>query len=295
AIYHEKQKTGHFGFFDCIDDSEVAELLLNHAANYLREFGVQTCTGPLNPGINYELGVLVSGFEHAPFFMMNYNPPYYNNLLESSGASAEMTFFAYELPCGIRDEKIRRVSEQLKKRYTVGIREIDFQNYDQEARVLCGIYNDAFSHHWGFTPFEEDEFLHLARSLKQILNKRLIFQLTLHDKPIGFILAIPNLNEAVQHLPNGKITIRGLWKFLKVKRTIQWVKVMVAAVEKQYQHLGFGSLLYVEMARRVAEEGYLGGEISWVAENNVPMNGIVVEMGGKKTKTYKVYRYGREL
>ncbi|HET6245135.1 MAG: GNAT family N-acetyltransferase [Bacteroidetes bacterium] len=291
AICFKTKQEGHFGFFDCINDFNAALSLINAVKRHFKEKNIYSFTGPLNPSINYELGVLDSGFEQQAFFMMNYNPPYYGKLLQQLGAKEEMSFSAFEQPCGIRDEKITRVCRLLKKRYPIKIDEIDYSNYDNEAKKLCRIYNDAFINHWGYDPFTEKEFVYMARSLKSILNRRLLFTLSFNGEPVAFILAVPNLNEAIQHLPYGKFTLTGLWKFFKTKQKIKWVKVMVIAVKQKYQHLGLGSILYAEMASRVEQEGYLGGEISWVATENLRMNKIVMEMGAKKTKEYKIYRF----
>lgn len=203
-----------------------------------------------------------------------------------------MKFAAFTQRCGAMPPKILNHSELIKSKYPIKIEEIDYKNYDASALELCEIYNDAFHDHWGFLPFSQEEFVHLARDLKMILNRKLLFKLTWEGKSIAFILAIPNLNEAIRHLDRGRLTPWGLFKFLRAKSKIQWVKVMVVAVKKQYQPFGLGAVLYTEMAKRVEECGYQGGEIGWVADNNQAMNKMVRLMGADKVKEYEVYGFG---
>lgn len=285
------EKVGYFGYFECINDVRKAKQLLDAALQYLEQFGLRKLIGPLNPSVNYELGVLTAGFEVPAFFMMNYNPPYYKTLMEQCGGVPDMKFAAFTQRCGAMPAKIQNHSDLLKSKYHIKIEEIDYTNYDASALELCEIYNDAFQDHWGFLPFTPEEFIQLARDLKMILNRKLLFKLTWEGKPAAFILAIPNLNEAIRHLDRGRLTPWGLFKFLRAKSNIQWVKVMVVAVKKQYQAFGLGAVLYTEMAKRVEENGYLGGEISWVADNNHTMNKMVSLMGAEKVKEYAVYGF----
>lgn len=227
--------------------------------------------GPLNPSINYELGVLVDGFDKPPFFMMNYNLPFYKSMLLDLGAQEEMTFQAYHLPCNIKREKIDRIASLINKRYSIRVENINFSKFKKEAESLYQIYNDAFEDHWGFLPFTKEEFVFMAGDMKFIMDKDLVYKIYVQDECAGFILALPNLNEAVQKIKNGRLSILGALKFLYYKRKIKWVKVMVVAILKKYQKLGLGSILYAEMADRVERNGYLGGELSWVADENKKM------------------------
>jgi len=295
AIIHEKSNKAYFGYFDSIDEQAVVDALLQKVSEYIQKKGFTEYIGPINPGVNYELGVLISGYDYPPFFMMNFNPPYYAKLLENAGAKYDMTFYAYQLKCGINTKKIDRVNKLLISRYPLNIKNINFKNYEEESKILCSIYNDSFAGHWGHVPFEKDEFVVLANSLRSILDKKLVFTLYLGSEPVGFILAIPNMNEAFQYFKNGKPSIKGLLHAFQLGSRIKWVKVMVVAIRKKYQHLGFASLLYAEMARRVEAGGYLGGEISWIADENLPMKKITEEMGGKAYKKYAVFRVRLDL
>ena len=60
-----KDDTGFFGFFDTIDDKDVAQALLDAAEKWLREKGMKHVIGPLSLYANEEIGILVEGFDGA--------------------------------------------------------------------------------------------------------------------------------------------------------------------------------------------------------------------------------------
>ncbi len=297
AIYSEKQQEihkddlGYFGFFDCIEDVALAKKLITAAKLFLMKFGCTKMVGPLNPSANYELGILVDGFDKPPSFMMNYNLPFYKSILVELGAKEEMNFHAYHLPCHIKRDKIDRISSLIKSKYSIRVENINFSKFKKEAEGLYLIYNDAFEDHWGFLPFTKEEFVFMANDMKFIMDKDLVYKIYVNDECAGFILALPNLNEAVRKIKNGRLSLWNGLKLLYYKRKIKWVKVMVVAILKKYQNLGLGSILYAEMADRVERNGYLGGELSWVADENTKMKKVIESMGATVSKRYVVYRF----
>lgn len=297
AFYFKKheqihgKKCGYFGFFDAINDSAIAQQLLNRAKQFSLSFECESILGPLNPNTNYELGVLVKGFENPPYFMMPYNYDYYSTLLQNLGGKVAMNFKAYSQPCEIASPKIHRVAEKIKERYSIRIENIDFNKFNSEALQLAEVYNDAFKNHWAFLPFSKSEFLHVAKDMKQVMDKQLIFKIYVGDELAGFIMALPNLNETLIHLKNGRLTPWNLVKFFYYKQKIKWAKVMVVAVLEKFQHLGLGSILYLEMGKRGKMNGYMGAELSWVAGDNNAMNKVIQSMDAKVTKEYQVFEF----
>lgn len=297
AIYHSRhiqynpEDAAYFGYLHFEDDQQILHALINAAKDFALEKKVKTLMGPLNPSLNYELGILTEGFEYDPSFMMNYNPPYYPALIEKEGGKVAMQFLAYHYQQGIKPDKIERVSTLLKNRYDPSIENINFRKFETEANELCDIYNDAFKGHFGFVPFSEKEFLFMAKALKQILNPKLLFKIKLKSDTAGFMLTIPDINQAVKKLHNGRLTPWGIVKFIYRLRRIDSAKVMLVAIRKRYQKLGLGSILYNEMNARTKKAGYLHGEISWVAEENNNMQKIVESTGARPYKKYAVYRF----
>ena len=223
--------------------------------------------------------------------MMSYNPPYYAELLAGAGGRTEMKFSADQTTYNLADERISSVADIVKQRYPLEIQEIDYRNFKSEASVLNDIYNDAFHDHWGYLPLSDREFLFMANDLIKIMDKRLLFSLYLGGTPAAFILAVPNINELLKGNKSGRLRLMDIYRILFRKNSVKWVKVMVVAVRSKYRHMGLGSVLYMEMTKRVKAYGYKGGELSWIAEENTVMEKIIKDMGAKPTKEYVVYAF----
>lgn len=283
---------GHFGFLEAVNEAGLFSQLLSTAENWLKTKSCTTIKGPFNPGLNYELGILTDGFDRQPYFMMSYNAPYYDGLITGCGYQKEMDFFAYELTT--KDfqvhEKMFRVNTALRKRHQITFQNVDFKHFKTSSATIRSLYNDAFREHYGYVPFEEREFDYMAKDMTQVIDPRLLFMIVIDGETAGFILALPNLNEALQHVKNGNLFPFGLFRFLYYKTRVKTVRVINIAIRRKFQHLGLGSLLYEEMVRRLCDAGYAGGEMSWVIENNVAMNKAARDMGGRITKTYRIYQ-----
>jgi hypothetical protein len=108
--------------------------------------------------------------------------------------------------------------------------------------------------------------------------------------------AIPDVNEMVKDL-DGELTknplnlAKLLWR-LKFRRP-RHARLLLLGVKEEYRashrYGTLAAVLYVEVARRGAARGYLGGELSWTLEDNVMINRGIERMGARKYKTYRCY------
>ena len=74
--FHE-EKSGGWGFFECVNDQAVADALFDAAESWVRGQGMTVIRGPLSFSTNDEVGTLIDGFDEPPMIMMTYNPRYY--------------------------------------------------------------------------------------------------------------------------------------------------------------------------------------------------------------------------
>lgn len=288
--YHGSQQAC-FGFLESENNTGTFRKLLGAAEEFARQNSCSLITGPLNPSLHYELGVLVNGFDYPPYFMLLHNYPYYDEQIRRAGYSKAMDFYSYKLDGSqyVPTEKMQRVSSFLKNRYQIQIRSADIKFFDRELDILYSIYNEAFTGHWGFTPMERKEFYLLAKDLKSIIDPRMILIAEVRGEPVGFTLCVPNWNEVFINIRDGRLFPWGIFKILAGKKIIKSVRVITAAVKKSHEHVGLGSLFYPELMRRGQKYGYHECELSWVAENNHVMNRIAGDLGAQPYKTYRLY------
>lgn len=289
------EKTGHFGFFDCVDDIEVAEMLLKNAEAWLQQRGMKKIVGPFNLTINEESGVLIKGFEHKPYPFMPYNYPYYPSLLESCGFVKVKDLLAWDYDSTRPVPEVAlQIAEAVKQYPGLVIRQINLKNLKQDMQVIRDVFNSAWSKNWGFIPWTEAELEKMVKDFKLILEPRLALIAEVNGEPAAISIAIPNYHESIYDL-NGKLFPFGLFKFLyrqKIKKP-KSARLALLGIKKEFRHdvlSGLSILLYTEMHRRSQELQHWGGELSWTLEDNEKINNGIRLMGGQPNKTYRIYQ-----
>jgi len=214
----KNRKDGFFGFFDVINDQEIAGMLLDKAAAWLKEKGADTMVGPVNPSTNEPCGLLVDGFNKPPVAMMTYNKPYYASLLEKAGFTKQTDLLAYHLNTATVDKRTLQLKEALLKRLKardITIRTINMKDFKNEVERLLSVYNDAWAENTGFVPMTTAEFKYLAKDLKMILDKDFCLLAEDKGKVIGFALAIPDINQILIKIKKGSCIKYNLPFFIK--------------------------------------------------------------------------------
>ncbi len=288
--YHEEQ-VGFFGFFDCPDDYEIGSTLLKVAMIELKRAGMEKMRGPMNFSTNHECGFLVEGFDLPPAVMMTYNKPYLPKLAEKFGLKKVMDLLGYiitkEDPI---PDRIQNVVDKLADRSQVKLRTLRLSEFDQEVDRINYIYNQAWQYNWGFVPMDRKEFDYTANNLRQIVDPDLVFIAEHDGQPVGFSLALPDINHALIHL-NGRLFPLGLMKLLwhtKIKNKVKGIRMITFGVIPQFQKRGIDSIMYVATYKRAVAKGYTYAELSWMLETNELMVRAAEQMGGKLFKKYRI-------
>lgn len=287
---HHNDKTGFFGFFECVDDQTVANLLLKVASDWLRERGRTKMMGPANPSMMDEVGILVEGFEYDPSIMMPYHKAYYDNLIKNAGLSKAMDLYAFRVTQGtVNLDRMYRAEELVRRRIRrLDIREIDLRNLEQEVQIVRHIYNKAWSGNWGFIPLNEEELENLAKDLKLILDPKVAHIAEVDGEPVAFSIGLPDLNQALKHM-DGTLFPTGIFKLLWYRRKINRIRTALMGVLPEYQGKGIDALLHKEAIINGKEVGYKSSELSWVLESNKGMISVAEKIGARREKTYRMY------
>ncbi len=288
-----EQGVGHFGLIAAIDDAAVFQALFAAAETWLIQRGCRSVMGPFNLSINEETGLLIDGFDTPPMLMMPHDPRYAAGQLESLGYTKAKDLIAYLMditrpPSPVLKRMVARSLDRLV------IRPLDRRRYDQEINTITSIFNDAWSANWGFVPYTPAEIDHLGKSLKPLLDPKLVPIAEWDGVPVGFGVLLPNLNEAIRDL-GGKLLpfnwAKLLWR-LKVA-DVKTGRVPLMGIRRSFA-TGLGSsvvpfLLIGAMRARALERGYRDIELSWILEDNLRMRKVLESIGGVAYKTYRVY------
>ncbi|MHA7630973.1 N-acetyltransferase [Corallococcus sp. M7] len=287
-------KEGFFGLFECVNDAGVARGLLDAASAWLKARGIDTVLGPANFSSNQDWGLLVEGYESPPALMMPYNPAYYAGLLETCGFTKAKDLFAYELSSSTPPpEKVARIAEKIRQREGVTVRAVNLKDFPAEVARIKQIYNAAWEKNWGFIPFTDREFEHMAKEMKAIVRPELVLIAEVKGEPVAFSMTLPDANAAFK-AANGRLTTFGLpiglVKLVLASRKLKRLRLLTLGIKEGYRRRGLDAILYLDTLRTAKELGYTGGEISWTLEDNHLVNRAIESMGGQRSKTYRVFQ-----
>lgn len=282
------EKVGFFGFFECIDDHAVAAALLGRAKEWLASQGMTVFRGPANPSTNHDCGLLVDAFELPAHVMMPYNPPYYATLLEGYGLCKARDLYAYRITTGQLGPEFFRLADRIAKRAGVQVRPLDMKHFDDEARLIQQVYNDAWERNWGFVPVDDAEFGYLAKQMKQVLEPSMAVIGFIDGKPAGFSLTLPNINEILITM-NGRLLPFGIFKLMMGARKIKSCRNLLMGIVPECRKLGLDIVLYKHTFEAGIKLGYTWGELSWILEDNAEMRRVLEKIGARVYKTYRFY------
>ncbi len=290
------EKTAGFGYFELLDDFEVCKQLLDTACHWARQRGAQLIRGPLYFSPQDSPGVLVKGFDIAPVPMVGHTPRYYATLLEKYGFEKHRDAYAYKIDLTMFKNninnlppKLLRVAAGIQQRYNIKIRHLKMEDWDNELKAGLHIFNQALGYQREGVPMDEAEFNKLASDLKPIVDPKLVFFATVNEQPVGLYVAIPNVNQVLQHV-NGRLFPFGWLKLAMASKYITMISTKILGVLEDYRNKGVDALFYLKIAEEAIKRKHEWIDYSLVAEENQMANRIVQRFGGTIYKICRTYK-----
>jgi len=283
---------GFFGFFESIDDQNVANTLFDAASEWLREKGVKAIRGPMNPSMNHTVGLLIDGFDSSPFFMMTYNPRYYEKLVENAGFAKVQDMYSYwgkiEMLPKIR-ERFLHTAEMVQERFNVVVRPLNQKHFSEDCEMFLDVYNRSLTNTWGFVPMSANEIKKMANSLKLLMIPDLALCAEINGKPVGATFCLPDYNPRIRAI-KGRLFPFGFIKLLYNREAaIKRVRIISTNVLPEYQMSGLGLVLLNALVPKAVACGVQEAEFSWVLESNQFSRGSLEKGGAIRNKIYRVY------
>jgi GNAT superfamily N-acetyltransferase len=264
---------------------------LDAVREWFAQRDVHCLRGPTNPSLNYELGMLVEGFDSPPTFMMTYNPPYYPRLIESYGFRKVQDLYAFWGDAGmlpqIRD-KLAPISAQVIEHLGLTLRPLDKANFRKDVEMFLSIYNRSLASTWGFVPMSAGEMRHMAKGLQFLIVPELTMIAEVDGRTVGAVFGLPDYNPRIK-LIDGRLFPFGFLRLWWNRRAIKRVRLISTNVVPEYQRMGVGLALMAAMAPQGLKWGLQEAEFSWVLESNLLSRGSLEKGGAKLTKTYRLY------
>ena len=285
------EKMGIWGFFECADDPVAAAALFSAVELWARQKGMAFLRGPVNPSTNYEVGLLVEGFDYLPALMMTYNPPYYSRLVESCGFAKEKDLLAFLIEGDYRlPEWMDSLAGRIARKKGIRIRPFRPKEEDAEFGLIKEIYNDSWSANWGFVPLSDEEMKDIQKSVMTFADPDLAFFIYYEDDPAAVCVIFPDINPLLKRL-NGRIGLLGLLKALLYQREITGLRCLMFGIKERYRQLGIPMLVFHHTFEVVRKKGkYRSLEMGWTLEDNAAVNNLAVEAGARPYKRYRIFR-----
>ncbi|GGE78517.1 N-acetyltransferase [Sphingomonas prati] len=288
-------EVGHWGMFEA-EDAETAAALIAAAEDWLRRRGVSHAMGPFSLSVWDEPGLLIDGFEQSPTVMMGHHLPAYESYITAAGYTGVKDLYCYELSI-VEDMPplIQRIVASGERNARIRVRKVDKSKFAQEAAIILGILNDAWSDNWGYVPLTDAEIAYAGKKLKPVVFEDLIMIAEVEGEPVAFMMTLPDLNELTADL-NGRLFpfnfAKLLWRLRKPK--VRTMRVPLMGVVKRMQATRLASQLafmMIEYIRRasVANYGATRSEIGWILEDNQGMRSIADALKTRINKTYRIY------
>ena len=290
---HWNEKTGFFGFYECVDDRDVSRALLDTARGWLRKRGMTVMRGPLNFTTNHDNpGLLIDGEAGSPVIGMAYNPAYYRDHLEGyDGLSKCKDLWAWQVQAAeikVSDRMAKATKSVLKGETDLKVRPINKKDFRNEVELIRGIYNACWSKNWGFIPMDPEEFYFSAKEMKTMVNENLLLIAEWQDEPIGFCMTIPDFNLALKRV-RGKLFPFGVFKFLLDRKKITYARTLLLGVLPEHRRKGVDLMMVLRTYKAAVKGGITAGECGWILEDNARMNNILEKFGAKIYRTYRIY------
>lgn len=290
------KREGGFGFFEVVEDYLVAKQLLDAATQWLRGRNISLMRGPTNFTANERPGVLIEGADCPPVMLAAHTPPYYKDFLERYGMEKDHDLYAWRAFRSQIGEELKnippelaRVAEFARKAANLSLRKINLERWEEEVRTAHYLFNATLKHLADFMPISEEDFRRMANQMRMFLDPQLAVFAEADGTPVGFCVAIPDINRVLIHL-NGRLFPFNWLKTKKLIRQIDVVTFKLMGILEEYRRRGIDALLYLEVVKAIYERGYAWLDGSVTSEFNPMVNLIAHRLGAERYKHYRIYQ-----
>lgn len=267
-----KSKNLRFGWFDVINDYEVACVLFDAVENWGKELGMETISGPQGFTDLDQEGTLIEGFDQLPTIAVYYNFPYYPEFIDRYGFEKDIDYVEFKTmvphDAGI-PEKLLRICERIKERSSLKV--LKFKNKKEvlkRGEEVFRLLDEAYEEMYGSVPLSDKQVKYYVKKYFPFVNKDIIkVVVDKQDDVAGFMIAMPSLSKAFQKA-KGRLLPFGWFHILRALKKYEVIDFYLAAIKKKYRGLGADLLMIIEISKFALEKGSDHGESNPELETN---------------------------
>ena len=284
------EKIGYFGFFECIEDYDSAQQLLQAAEEWLRSNKMIIMRGPIDGRIDVGCGFLSNGFDSPPSVLSTYSPAYYLTFAEQYGLKKIREFIHYTIDLTKPLPPLLEEKAQHCRSSGIRLRRFKRLHTRSELHWWVPLFLETFSEHWGFVPVSPAEVQTRfgVKQLRWFVDTKLFLIAEVNDTPVAYLWSTPDYNQ-VFHKMQGRL---GPWEallFLLKQRTINTGKLHFIGIRKEYRHHNIGTLLNYQALLEMKNRGYIRAEVGWIDEQNTIAHSTITLTGATVYKKHRVF------
>lgn len=240
-----------FGWFDFIDDKDVAKALMNTAEEWGRSMGLTEIHGPLGYNTWNRQGMMIEGFENTPPVNCLYNYPYYPTFMDDMGFVKEVDWIQVrlEISQGVPD-KLVRIHDLLLEKY--GLSYLEVKNLKDRKDLIKSFfegYNESFKAVDNFIPLTEKEIDDIVKNYFPLLRQELsCFIMDKDNNVAAFSVCFPSMSKAFQKA-KGKLFPFGWYHLYKAFNNYDTIDFMMSGAFPEWQSKGLSSMYHTYMDR----------------------------------------------
>ena len=287
---------GGIGFFECINNQQAADLLLDNAKHWLIQQGMQAMDGPINFGERDRWWGMVTKGYSEPLYCMNYNPPYYVSLFENYGFLHFFEQVCLDMePKAYLGKKIWDRHDIVAADNNFSARHINKNQLGKFAVDFAEVYNKAWAGHGGLKQLAKEQVVIMFKKMKPVMDEKIIWYAYYKEQPIAIFINLPDLNQWFKHL-NGKFGLLQKLKFLWLKKFKPNKKFtgLVFGIVPEWQGKGVDAYIIAESAKVIQSPQipYSEYEMQWIGDFNPKMLNIAGSLGDvKRSRNLTTFRY----
>lgn len=285
------EKCGFFSMFECVNNQEVCNMLLDEMKRRLVAMGAEYISGTYFPfDQDNRRGILIQGFHRPPLIFTSYNFPYYNDLLVNYGMEKQTDALEYTIDRNSTDvARLVRLSEFTQNRFGFHVDTLDWKNLERDIDDFYQVMQSATNEIIYQDAPSKDALYNIVKQWKMYLNKDFILIARTNDnKPIGVAMALPDFFQVFRKM-RGKLDLKGVCVFLRERKKIKSIRAMLQYVIPEYQAKGAVVALYEKMLHSVDKYKINYIEAGTIMEANTQANSAIQALGGSISRVYRIY------
>ncbi len=290
-LYEERydRQTGFFGFYESINDLEVARALYGAAENWLKQQGKRIINGPQSFSIYDSVGFEVEGIDETPGLGLQHFAGYYRDLAEGCGFRKCIDWYCY-LVEKIADYEpyLKEVRENYLKSQEVDYRILRKGELKEKAEEIRRVFNLAWEGNWGHLPLTEKQFASFLKELKGLVIPELVYLAEKNGRLAGFIISLPDVNPHLRIL-NGRLYPWRLFAFFRAARKTKRLRTIIMGVLPEFRGKKIDDVFYLHTIEKGVELGFTASDCSLIVETNRKIIGALEPLKARRYKTYRIY------